>query len=148
MITRHYEEMVHAAIGSRRVWVLTIASTVEALALELFPRQSKDVAADLKSIEALSAHIDKWSGNNDLKAFAIGAVARRADMTVSKGLRKLVNDKKIRDDGVKAWNYVRNRVMHGSLVSIYSDKEEDERIFAMIELVHELTDEILRRPQT
>ncbi|MBN7809205.1 hypothetical protein JZX86_28205 [Agrobacterium rosae] len=147
IITRHYEEMIHAAMGSRRVWLLTIASTVEALALELFPRKSKDVTANLKAIDELATHIDKWSGDNDLKAGAIGAVRGRADMTVPKGLRKLAQDGRVGDAGVKAWDYVRNRVMHGSLGSIYSDKDEDERILSMIELVHELTDEILRRSQ-
>ncbi|MBX5192431.1 hypothetical protein HJB86_26655 [Rhizobium sp. NZLR3b] len=145
LITRHYEEIIHAASGSRRVWVLTIASTVEALALELFPRKTKDTTADDRAINELAAHIDKWSGDHDLKSAAIRAVKGKADVTVAKGLRQLTRDGRVGTAGVKAWDHVRNRVMHGSLVSIYSDKEEDDRILEMIELVHELTDEILRR---
>ncbi len=147
LITRHFEEIIHAASGSRRVWVLTIASTIEALALELFPRRSKDTTANEKAINELAAHIDKWSGDIDLKATAIRAVKGKADMTIAKGLRHLAKGGRVSDAGVKAWDHVRNRVMHGSLVSIYSDKEEDDRILAMIELVHELTDEILRQSQ-
>ncbi len=142
-LTRHYEEIIQAAAGSRRVWVLNLASSVEALLLELFPRRSKDQSADEKAIADLVEHIGKWPGDNDLKAAAAGAVRRKAEMNASKALTTLFERGGVNKSGVDAWKAVRHKVMHGSLVSIYSDKEEDDRILALVELVHRLSEQIV-----
>lgn len=142
-LTQHYEEIIQAAVGSRRVWALNLASTVEALVLELFPRGSRDQSADEKAIDELVDYIGKWKGTNDLKAAAAGAVRRKAEMSAAKALARLRKEGAVNKAGVDAWNSIRNKVMHGSLISIYSDEREDDQILALMELVHVLAERIV-----
>ncbi|WP_248465821.1 hypothetical protein [Pectobacterium versatile] len=142
-LTRHYEELIQAGMGSRWVWALTLASTVEALVLEFYPRGMKDNSADIHAINSLSNHIKNWSGNNDLKSAAISAVKRKEQIPVSKALSIMRGKGEVFHEGVEAWNSIRNTVMHGSLISTYSDKEEDEKIINLANLVHCLTKKLI-----
>lgn len=147
-LTRYYEELIQAGMGSRWVWALTLASTVEALVLEFYPRGMKDNSADIDAINNLSRHIKSWNGNNDLKSAAISAVKRKEQIPVSKALSIMREKGEICHEGVVAWNSIRNTVMHGSLISIYSDKDEDEKIIHLANLVHCLTKKLILFSQT
>lgn len=142
-LTQHYEELMQAAAGSRWVWALTLASTAEALVLEIFPRGSKYKVADTDAIRELSEHIRKWTGDNNLKSTAIQAVKRTGEIAAAKGLALLREQGIVNDDGVASWKDIRNSVMHGSLVSRYSDEEEDKKIIALAGLVHSLTKHVV-----
>ncbi|RJL47149.1 hypothetical protein D5078_08885 [Pectobacterium carotovorum] len=145
-LTRYYEELIQAGIGSRWVWALTLASTVEALVLEFYPRGIKDNSADIHAICSLSDHIKNWSGNNDLKSAAISAVKRKEQIPVSKALSIMQDKGEVFHEGVAAWKSIRNTVMHGSLISIYSNEEEDRKISHLANLVHSLTKKLISLP--
>ena len=49
---------------------------------------------------------------------------------------------------VGSWKKVRNRAMHGELVSRYSSKEDDQILADMADLLRALTREIARRGNT
>ncbi|MDX0894989.1 hypothetical protein GOE07_29650 [Sinorhizobium medicae] len=138
-LTQHYEELMQAAEGSRWVWALTLASTVEALVLQVFPRGTKNEAADAGAIVSLSEHIKKWKGDNSLRSTAVQSVKRAGEIAAGKGLVLLQRQGIVKADGVAAWKDIRNSVMHGSLVSRYSDEQEDNKIIALAGLVHSLT---------
>jgi hypothetical protein len=61
----------------------------------------------------------------------------------------LASFRQLRDEGVvtqeqvKAWDEVRNSVMHGSLVSPYSSAEEDQKLLALSKMFHALTRRVL-----
>ncbi|GKV94613.1 hypothetical protein PEC301645_20600 [Pectobacterium carotovorum subsp. carotovorum] len=145
-LTRYYEELIQAGIGSRWVWALTLASTVEALVLEFYPRGIKDNSADIHAISSLSNHIKNWNGNNDLKSAAISAVKRKEQIPVSKALSIMRDKGEVCHEGVAAWNSIRNTVMHGSLISLYSDQDEDMKITHLANLVHALTKKLISLP--
>ncbi len=147
-ITRLYEEVIQAAHGSRWVWALTFASSVEGLARMLVPKDAKPTAAESDSIAALIAHISAGAGDLRLKTIAINAVTRTAEMTTIRVLRDLKAAGVVTDDQLKAWEEIRNSVMHGSLVSPYSSESEDAKLLALAAMLHALTTEILRRSAT
>jgi hypothetical protein len=142
-ITQLYVEVIQATQGSRWVWALTIASSIEGLAQILIPRGTKRNDIDNDSIESLSRHIHLWGGDVDLKSTAIGAVRRTTEMTVRRTLKRLVDQRAVTPDQFSAWEKLRNSVMHGSLVSPYSSEEEDNRLIDLAALMHKLTREIV-----
>jgi len=144
-ITRLYEEIIQAALGSRWVWALTFASSVEALARMLIPKDAKPTTAESDAIAALVAHINAGIGDPRLKTIAINAVNRTAEITIIRVLRELKVTGVVTDDQLKAWEEIRNSVMHGSLVSPYSSESEDAKLLALAAMLHALTTEILRR---
>ena len=153
-ITRLYEECIQAARGSRWVWALTFASSIEALVKmlipkELIPAQAKadeiEAKAHASNIAALVEHINLWSGDNRLKQIAISAAHRSAEITTIRALRNLKAHGVITAAQISAWETMRHAVMHGSLVSSYSTKEEDEQLLALAAMLHALTRELLRR---
>ncbi len=58
-------------------------------------------------------------------------------------LRQLRDTEWITADNLKAWNTVRNDVMHGALVSPYSSAEDDALLLNLANLFHALTRRIL-----
>jgi hypothetical protein len=46
---------------------------------------------------------------------------------------------------VVAWNDIRNAVMNGSLLSPYSNEEEDRKLLQLAAMMHALTRELLHR---
>jgi hypothetical protein len=109
-ITRLYEEIVRAARGSRWVWALTFASSIEALALMLTPKGTKPTEAEASAIAGLVKHINGWDGDAGLKRAAISAVHRTAETTTTRSLRKLVGRGVITEPQLSAWQKIRNSV--------------------------------------
>jgi hypothetical protein len=149
-ITALYGEVAQAAHGSRWVWALTYASAVEAmvklLALEGQVRADIDATALAKLAESVNnfhSHIDCWEGDARLKEPAKNAAARMLKMSAVNALRKLEQEGCVKRDEFDAWNTLRNRVMHGSLVSPYSSAEEDKLLLALAHLLHALTRRLL-----
>jgi hypothetical protein len=147
-LTRLYEEVIQAALGSRWVWALTFASSVEALAKMLIPKNAKPTENEAEAIEALVAHINTGPGESRLKKVAISAVRRTAEITTIRALRDLKANGVITDAQLSAWEKIRHAVMHGSLVSPYSTAEDDSRLLALSAMMHALTAELLRRSIT
>ncbi len=132
-VTELYGEVTQAAHGSRWVWALAYASAVEAmlklLGLEGQPRTDMDAAALAQLTEAVDdfeSYIDRWEGDPRLKEPAKNAAARMLKTSAVQGLRQLKREGWITKHEFDAWYTLRNRVMHGSLVSPYSSAEEDK----------------------
>ncbi|NNN18758.1 MAG: hypothetical protein HKL84_02765 [Acidimicrobiaceae bacterium] len=144
-ITRLYEELIQVSHGSRWVWALTFASSVEGLAKMLIPEDVKPTTAESDAITLLVTHINAGTGDPWLKMIATNAVNRTAEMTTIRVLRDLKATGVVMGDQLKAWEEIRNSVMHGSLVSPYSSESEDAKLLALAAMLHALTKEILRR---
>lgn len=144
-LTRLYDEIIQAALGSRWVLALTLASSIEALLRLLVPKGTKAPQADLDAISELAKGIKKLPGDDRLKAIACRAVHRDAEFTPIRALRDLRSANAVSGEQVKAWDDTRNSVMHGSLVSPYSSEEGDANLQALAGLMRALTREILRK---
>lgn len=137
-VTHFHEEVIQTVRGSRWVWAMTLASSIEGLVTMLYPRNSRRDDIDMEASTALICHIRAWSGNHALKEAAIRAVQRTAEVTVAVALRTLVAQGVITRDQMKAWQKIRNAVMHGNLVSPYSSREDDETLVALADLLRSL----------
>lgn len=137
-VTHFHEEVIQAARGSRWVWAMTLASSIEGLVSMLYSRGTRREDADLDANTQLICHIRAWSGDHALKEAAIRAVQRTAEVTTAVAMRALVADAAITRDQVKAWQKVRHAVMHGNLVSPYSSQEDDETLIALADLMRAL----------
>jgi hypothetical protein len=137
-VTHFHEEVIQAARGSRWVWAMTLASSIEGLVSMLYSRGTRREHADLNANTQLICHIRAWSGDHALKEAAIRAVQRTAEVTTAVAMRALVADAAITRDQVKAWQKVRHAVMHGNLVSPYSSQEDDETLIALADLMRAL----------
>jgi hypothetical protein len=144
-LTRLYEECVLAARGSRWVWALTFASSIEGLANLLrrkdapFDELAKPSMEETKEIENLRSHIEAWSGAAGLKRIATNAIRRSGEISTTRVLRRLVASGVASKEQFAAWQGIRHRVMHGDLISIYSTEEEDKQLLALAALMHSLT---------
>ncbi|MGA8498336.1 MAG: hypothetical protein WB764_22810 [Xanthobacteraceae bacterium] len=151
-ITRLYEECIQAARGSRWVWALTFASSIEGLTSSLIQHAPKPSAeetaaylAEVDQVEKFIKYIQGVPGEDRHKKIAAGALRRSVSMTTIRALRRMKAAGIITEEQLSAWEAMRHAVMHGSLVSPYSTKEEDEKLLALAEMMHALTRELLRR---
>lgn len=76
-ITELYEEVVHATRGSRWVWAMIIASSVESLLLKLVPSNGLNPTVNTADVEALSQHVRAWQGDGNLRGALLGTIKRR-----------------------------------------------------------------------
>lgn len=139
-VTQLYEEVIQASRGSRWVWALTFASSVEGLIRMIVPRGTPRASANIEGIANISTHIDAWSGKDaHFKQVAKNAVARTAETSAIQALRNLRGAAIVTNEQVAAWNTIRNQVMHGSLISPYSSEEDDKLLLDLAGLMHSLT---------
>ncbi len=139
-LTRLYEEVIQASRGSRWVWALTIASSVEGVIRLIVPRGTQRSEANLSGIADLARHIDAWSGSDGhLRQVAKNAISRTAEISPIRALRDLCERGVVAGDQVAAWEAIRNQVMHGSLVSPYSSEEDDALLINLAGLLHGIT---------
>ena len=145
-LTSLYEELMDAANGSRWVWALTYASKAEALldmlGLPGTPRadmsdpQREDLA---KEIATFREFMDQWEGSLEIAEAAKRAAARLSETSAAQALRALVAKGIVQRDEYDAWNSLRNRVMHGNLVSPYSSAKDDKLLLDLAGLCRSLT---------
>lgn len=146
-LTNFYEEVIQASRGSRWVWALTFASAVEGVLSLLVPPGARRTDANTAGIADLSSYIDSWpGGDTHLKQVAKGAVARTALISAAGALRDFKRLGVVSPEQVAAWLKVRNRVMHGNLVSPYSSEEDDAVLLNLCGLLHALTRRVLSAP--
>jgi len=144
-VTQLYEEIIQAAAGSRWVWALTFASSIEGLTRILIPKDRKrgDVSKD--DVDKLVKHINAGPGSKALKSAAVNAVHRMAEITTIHALRELKGLGVITAEQFSAWQEIRSSVMHGNLVSPYSSEDDDKKLLALAETMHALTREVVSR---
>lgn len=149
-LTELYGEVIQAARGSRWVWALTYASACEAmvkiLGLDGGPRTDLTVE-DLKdltsAVDEFNKHIDQWKGDRRPVEPAKRATGRLLKMSAIQSLRQLKDEGVVTKAEYDAWDFLRQRVMHGSLVSPYSSAEEDKLLLDLAGLFNALTRRLL-----
>lgn len=144
-VTAYFEEVIQAMRGSRWVWALTMAGSIEGIARILVPEATVRADADPEAVSALIRHIDAWPGSTRLKDTAKGAVGRADQVSVLRGLLDLASDDVGTRGQVNIWKKVRNDVMHGGLVSNYTTEEDDSILLGLADLLRALTREAARR---
>lgn len=151
-VTRLYEECIYASRGSRWVWALTFASSIEALTKMLIAKEdpptsdkAEAISTEANAVAIVTEHIEAGPGEDRLKQIAIRSLKRSTEISTIRALRGLKAAGVITGTQLSAWETTRNAVMHGSLVSPYSTKEEDTRLLALAAMMHALTRELIRR---
>jgi hypothetical protein len=145
LLTQHYEEIAQAARGTRWVWALTLASTVEGQAKMLVPAGTRRRNFDSSESERLAEHIKLWPGSEDLKSQAIDAIKRTGFYTATRVLAELRANGVITSRELDSWKSMRNEVSHGTLISPWSQQEEDTKLQDLANLFHKLTTRILEQ---
>ena len=149
-ITQFYGEVIEAANGSRWVWALTYASAAEGLVNLICPRGTRrsditmsEMARLDAELERFKRYLDRWTGEPSLKDRAKGAASRILETSAAIGLRQLRDDGWVTADQYRAWDTLRNSVMHGALVSPYSSAQDDKLLLDLAGLLHALTRRII-----
>lgn len=135
-LTQFYDEISEASLGSRWVWALTLSSGIEGLTLLIQPDRERPLD---EGIMSLIAHLEAWTGPKELRNNVIAQLKERKRISTSKVLHGLQKCGAVQELGVNAWRSLRNRVAHGSLISPWSNEEEDGMIEALATLFHDLT---------
>jgi len=147
-ITRLYDELAEVANASRWVMALTLAGCTEGFEKLLRPKMTADEfgeEAQSKEADELAEAIEKLKGADALKKRAIQAIQLTKGASTARTLRALQRRGVITPEQYGAWNDVRNRVMHGNLVSPYSNEDEDNQFSHLIAIVRALTRELINR---
>lgn len=155
-VTEFYDQAVQAARGSRWVIAMTLASSIEGLLRLLVPRGTLRADADSYVLEDLHRHIETWTGPaglqpearrrlTTLKSAALSRITTLDELSVQRALFDLVSAGVGLRAQVQAWIRVRNKVMHGELVSPYSTAEDDQVLANLADLMRALTRELIRR---
>lgn len=142
-ITKFYEELIQATQGSRWVLCMSLASTAEGLAKMLMEPGDRRSDFSEDDINGLKVHVRGWPGDEKLRERVLDVISKLGQRGVAQFLRDLVGRNVLNEANRRAWDTVRNAVMHGNLVSPWATKEEDQQIVALADLVHRLTRELI-----
>jgi hypothetical protein len=127
------------------VLALTLASSIEGITRFLVPSKTLRGDADPTALNSLAAHIAAWKGEARLKDAAIDLVRRLDFISPNRALLDLANAGVGTKGQIGSWHKVRNSVMHGELVSRYSNEEDDRVLEDLADLLRALTREAARR---
>lgn len=151
-LTRLYEEIILASRGSRWIWALSYASSIEAVLRMITPKDTAANETEQEAVEAVAKHIKKYDPGNSsqrrLRDIALGAVKRTATISAVQALRELRDSGVITKAQFSAWDDLRNSVAHGSLLSPYSNEVEDQQLLELSSLMRALTRELVKRHTT
>jgi hypothetical protein len=96
-------------------------------------------------MRTVDRYVAKGPAEARLKGIAINAIKRTGNISTYQAMRELRDKKVVSSAQVAAWEKIRNAVAHGSLLSPYSNEEEDEQLMALAAMMHALTREMVRR---
>ncbi len=138
-VTRLYEELWQAQRGSRWSILLTLASTVEALAKSLMNESDKRSEFSDDVLAAMEKHLRAWDGDDALRRRMLSNLGLVRQRSVLAFLRDTAKAGKIDAAHVGTWQKLRNSVMHGEMAAPWSTAEGDQHMQELITLVHGLT---------
>jgi len=147
-VTRFYDELAQVANASRWVIALTIAGCTEGLEKVLRKNMATgEIPEEPRSKDAddLAEKIEKLEAPSVLKRRAIKALLPPKGASTVRTLRALQKRGVISSDQLKAWEKLRHAVMHGELISPYSNEDEDKQLMDLFAIVRALTRELVDR---
>lgn len=144
-VTSLFGEVIEASKGSRWVMAFTLASSIEAMVKRIGERSVPLTPVESQAVEELNAFLDGSRAPDRIVKRLKTSLATLPDLSTANAMRRLADDGIIRKSGVEAWKKIRNRVMHGELVSPYSSEKDDKNILELARVFHDLTREVVRR---
>lgn len=144
-VTSLFGEVIEASKASRWVMTLILASSIEAIVKRIGDRSIPLNPVELQAVEELTAFLDGSSAPERIVKRLKTALETLPDLSTTNAMRRLAGEGIIRKSGVETWNKIRNRVMHGELVSPYSSEKDDKNILELARLFHDLTRDVVRR---
>ncbi|EJT04435.1 hypothetical protein [Rhizobium sp. CCGE 510] len=145
IVTELYEQIVLATQGSRWVWAMVIASSIENLLTKLMPEHGVNPSAKLADLEALSGHVRAWQGDANLRNSLLDTLARRRNLSPKNVLTAMKRARIISKGEFDAWEGLRNKSMHGNPISDYASSEADATMHELASLLHKVTLAVVNR---
>ncbi|MDH2327972.1 hypothetical protein QCN27_13965 [Cereibacter sp. SYSU M97828] len=124
---------------------LTLASSIEAVVKRIGERSVPLSAVELQAVDELKAYLAKSPAPERIIRRVETSLDTLPSLSTANAMRRLADAGVIRRKGVETWNQIRNRVMHGELVSPYSSEKDDQNILSLAQLFHDLTREAVKR---
>lgn len=144
-VTSLFGEVIDASRGSRWVMALTLASSVEAMVKRVGERSVPLTQVELQAVDELKAYLDSSCAPDRIIKRLKTSLETLPSLSAANAMRRLADKGVIRRTDVNTWNNIRNRVMHGELVSPYSSEKDDKNLIELARLFHDLTREEVRR---
>ena len=138
-LTRYYDELAEAQLGSRWVLTLTLAGAAEALANGLMTDEDRRSEFSAELLASMKTQIEAWKDDAGLRGRMLSNLGMVSKRSVVAFMRQLGKAGAVEAAHVQTWYDIRNAVMHGNLVEPWSSEEGDARLHEMLDLVHALT---------
>ena len=100
---------------------------------------------ELQAVDELKAYLDVSRAPDRIIKRLKTSLDSLSSLSTANAMRRLADDGIILKEDVETWNKIRNRVMHGELVSPYSSENDDQNLLKLARLFHNLTREEVRR---
>jgi hypothetical protein len=124
---------------------MRFASSVEAMVKRIGERSVPLTPVELQAVGELKAYLDGSCAPDRIVKRLKTSLESLPSLSTANAMRRLADDGIIRKADVETWNKIRNRVMHGELVSPYSSERDDKNLLELARLFHDLTREVVRR---
>lgn len=138
-LTRYYDELAEAQLGSRWVLTLTLAGAAEALANELMTDDDRRSEFSDELLASMKKQLEAWKDDPALRSRMLSNLGMVSKRSVVAFMRQLGKAGTLEAAHVQTWYEIRNSVMHGNLVEPWSSEEGDARLHQMLDLLHALT---------
>jgi hypothetical protein len=138
-LTRYYDELAEAQLGSRWVLTLTLAGAAEALANGLMTDDDRQSEFSDELLASMKKQIQAWKDDPGLRGRMLSNLGMVSKRSVVAFMRQLGKAGTVEAAHVQTWYEIRNSVMHGNLVEPWSSEEGDARLHQMLDLLHALT---------
>lgn len=143
--TSLFVEVIEASKGSRWVIALTLASSIEGLVKKIGKRRIPLNEDEERAVGEMLSYLKTWPAPDRIKGRIRDVLGSLPDLSIYNDLIRLAK-KGIGDkEGADTWKDIRNKVMHGELVSPYSSEDGDRALLALVRLLHCLTREAARQ---
>lgn len=144
-VTSLFGEVIEASKGSRWVMALTLASSIEAMVKRIGELSVPLTPEELQAVKELKVYLDRSRAPERIVRRLKISLESLPSLSTAHAMRRLADSGVIQKADVRTWNKIRNRVMHGELVSPYSSAQDDKDLLGLARLLHDLTREDVRR---
>jgi hypothetical protein len=139
-LTRLYEELCQVQLGSRWNIIMTLASTIEAVAKSLMSEDDRRSKFSEEALGEMEKYLRAWDRDDELRRRMLSNLSLIRQQSVLAFLRRKAKTDSLNAEHVETWRRLRNSVMHGELVEPWSTQEGDQHMKELIALLHGLTE--------